>query len=218
MAEDDREDYVDIAAAIADGREVDWRALESAAATPEDRDRVRRLELLAGIGRLHADLTGVPAPSSLHDSLLHPSGIPGETSEAAAPVTWGPLTVIEKTGQGTFGDVYRARESRLDREVALKLLRRRDDRRADGTQIIEEARLLAKVRHPNVTTVYGADRIRGRVGLWMEFVKGRTLAEILRTEDRSARAKPPSSVWTCAARSPRCTKRRCCTETSRRTT
>ena len=72
--------------------------------------------------------------------------------------------------------MYRAWDSRLDREVALKLLRGpagTGDARA--TSIIEEGRLLARVRHPNVVTVYGADRIDGRVGLWMELVRGRTL-------------------------------------------
>ena len=45
--------------------------------------------------------------------------------------------------------------------------------------MIDEGRLLARVRHPNVVTVHGADRIDGRVGLWMEFVRGRTLEDVL---------------------------------------
>ncbi len=48
--------------------------------------------------------------------------------------------------------------------------------------MIDEGRLLARVRHPNVVTVYGADRIDGRVGLWMEFVRGRTLEAVLRDQ------------------------------------
>ena len=39
--------------------------------------------------------------------------------------------------------------------------------------------MLARVRHPNVVTIYGAERIGDQVGLWMEFVKGRTLAQAL---------------------------------------
>ena len=53
---------------------------------------------------------------------------------------------------------------------------------AAATTIIEEGRLLARVRHPNVVTIYGADRIDDRVGLWMEFVKGRTLEQLLQQE------------------------------------
>ena len=81
---------------------------------------------------------------------------------------WGPLEIIEKVGRGSFGDVYRAWDSRLDRDVALKLLRRRDaaaDDAALGSSVIEEGRLQARVRHPGVITIHGADRIDGRVGL-----------------------------------------------------
>ena len=53
------------------------------------------------------------------------------------------------------------------------------DEAAPATSIIEEGRLLARVRHPNVVTIYGAERIENRIGLWMEFVKGRTLEQIL---------------------------------------
>ena len=45
--------------------------------------------------------------------------------------------------------------------------------------IIHEGRLLARVRHSNVVTIYGAERIEDRIGLWMEFVKGRTLAQVV---------------------------------------
>ncbi len=94
-------------------------------------------------------------------------------------------------GEGAYGEVYRAWDTRLDREVALKLL---PASFADGdtraTSIIEEGRLLARVRHPNVVTIYGAERIEHRIGLWMEFVKGRTLEQVLEHDARcSIRAK-----------------------------
>ena len=96
--------------------------------------------------------------------------------------TWGSLRVLERVGQGAFGDVYRAWDSRLDREVALKLIRRLESLDSIASHVIDEGRLLARVRHPNVVTVYGADRIDGRVGLWMEFVRGRTLEAVLREQ------------------------------------
>ena len=65
---------------------------------------------------------------------------------------------------------------------------------------IDEGRLLARVRHPNVVTVYGADRIDGRVGLWMEFVRGRTIEAVLRNTARSARRKRRSSASISVAR------------------
>jgi serine/threonine protein kinase len=91
----------------------------------------------------------------------------------------GGLVLVERIGQGSYGDVYRAWDQRLDREVALKLLRG-DGADLVGSTVIEEGRLLARVRHPNVLTVHGADRIDGRVGVWMEFVRGRTLERRLR--------------------------------------
>ena len=79
--------------------------------------------------------------------------------------------------------MYRAWDPRLDREVALKLLRRVESGEgALGSLVIEEGRMLARIRHPNVVTVYGADRIDGRVGLWMEFVDGRTLEAVVRDD------------------------------------
>ena len=93
---------------------------------------------------------------------------------------WGTAArIIEQVGRGTFGDVYRAWDTRLDREVALKILRRHEST-GDSTTVIEEGRLLARIRHPNVVTVYGAERINGRVGVWMEFVHGSTLEDELR--------------------------------------
>ena len=86
--------------------------------------------------------------------------------------------MLERVGRGAFGEVYRGRDTRLDRIVALKVLKQ--DTPTSPDDVVREARLLAKVRHPNVVTVYGADRIDGRVGIWMEFLQGETLDRILR--------------------------------------
>ena len=98
-----------------------------------------------------------------------------------APEYWGHLRVLEQIGRGAFGHVYRAWDTRLEREVALKLLpasTANSDSRA--TSIIEEGRLLARVQHPNVVTIYGAEQIGTRIALWMELVRGRTLQQMLR--------------------------------------
>ena len=76
--------------------------------------------------------------------------------------------------------MFRAWDTRLDREVALKLLTASPDSDKGGV-IIREGRLLARVRHPNVVTIHGAERIGDRVGLWMEFVHGRTLEDLLKS-------------------------------------
>ncbi len=54
--------------------------------------------------------------------------------------------------------------------------------------VIEEGRLQARVRHPGVVTIYGADRIDDRVGLWMELIEGGTLEAELRETIGNIRA------------------------------
>jgi Tol biopolymer transport system component len=77
--------------------------------------------------------------------------------------------------------VFRAWDSRLERDVALKLLpiSALPDAGAHD-DLLAEARLLARVRHPNVVIVHGADHIGAFVGIWMELVRGRTLDDEVR--------------------------------------
>lgn len=94
---------------------------------------------------------------------------------------WGPFEVRAQLGKGSFGEVYRAWEPGLDREVALKL------RRGDGArpqQLLAEAKRLAQVRHPNIVIVHGAAIHDGRVGLWTDLVEGESLEQRLEREGR----------------------------------
>src|SRR5271168_3914614 len=93
---------------------------------------------------------------------------------------WGGFSLLERVGHGGFGEVYRAWDAHLEREVALKLLLPgsvggEEEYRA----MLQEARALASVRHPNVVHVYGMDRQDGRVGFWTDFVHGKTLTTLL---------------------------------------
>jgi len=91
----------------------------------------------------------------------------------AGPWRWGPLEVSGEIARGAYGVVYRARDTRLGRDVALKLF-------ADASeQNLDEARRLARISHPHVVAVYGADRFDDQSGLWMELIGGRTLDAIL---------------------------------------
>jgi tRNA A-37 threonylcarbamoyl transferase component Bud32 len=174
---DDNLELVDVAIRIADGTPIDWRAI-GASATPDEAEVLDYLRELERLAQMLA--TGTAGTAASYESLFHGASLTAD--ETPAPVTWGPLAIIEKVGRGTYGDVYRARDPKLDRPVALKLLRRRE-KGADALEsaVIEEGRLLARVRHPNVVTVHGAERIDGRVGLWMEFIgAGRTLEDELR--------------------------------------
>jgi serine/threonine protein kinase/Tfp pilus assembly protein PilF len=90
---------------------------------------------------------------------------------------WGRLEIRGRIGSGNFGEVYRAWDPDLRREVALKLASGGGHRQVAA---VKEARALARVRHNNVVTVYGVDRHGDRVGLWMELIRGRTLAAIVK--------------------------------------
>src|SRR5688572_4665787 len=142
----------DIARKIADRAIVDWEGLEAAAAST-DPSLIAELRVLEQVARVHT----APPPEAAERLAIQSLDVP--------PVQWGPLTVLEHIGRGTFGDVYRAHDARLDRIVALKILRSRQP--AEATAVIAEARLLARVSHPNVVTVYGSERIDGQVGVWM---------------------------------------------------
>ena len=78
--------------------------------------------------------------------------------------------------------------------------------------------MLARVRHPNVVTIYDADVIDGRIGLWMELVAGRTLEQVVAEGKRFDAARGGVSESICVARSARCTPLGCSIATSRRRT
>jgi len=181
MNPDDNIGVLEAARAIAAGRRVDWAAIESSADLSESlAGLLRELKVVEDIAELHRSLPDVEISGAVGvDASLLSSAV-AETAATTEAATWGSLRLLERVGQGAFGDVYRAWDPRLDREVALKLLRRPDSRHDSvGSLVVDEGRLLARVRHPNVVTVHGADRIDGRVGLWMEFVRGRTLEAVL---------------------------------------
>lgn len=138
---------------LADSAEVEWTELETLAPDEETKRTVQILAEIASIARVHADGS--------------------RRAARPAPFEWGALHVRECIARGAHGDVYRAWDPRLEREVALKLLR--GDRGSDASAAIAEGRLLARVSHPNVVAVYGADRIHGEAGVWMEYVDGQTL-------------------------------------------
>lgn len=90
------------------------------------------------------------------------------------------LEVFEKLGEGSYGDVYHARDPLLEHHVALKLRKTGGD--ALASAFLEEARCLARLRHPNIVNVYGAAIEDGRTGLWTELVDGKTLQALLATQ------------------------------------
>jgi serine/threonine protein kinase/tetratricopeptide (TPR) repeat protein len=176
-----KDGLLELAAAIAEGSAVDWDHVESGASDSELRSLVDQLRTIAMIAGAHSSQDQPPEPQS-NPGRRH-SDAPGEggVERAAGDLErWGELMLIEEVGQGSFGTVYRAHDPQLDRPVAVKLLRRAsatDEQLA--SRLLHEGQTLARVHHPNVVTVYGAAKHDGRVGLWMEFVRGLTLEQML---------------------------------------
>jgi eukaryotic-like serine/threonine-protein kinase len=98
----------------------------------------------------------------------------------------GPYEIVSSLGAGGMGEVYRARDRRLNRDVAVKILP--DAFAADGDRVARftrEAQTLAALNHPHIAQIYGIEESDGGQALVMELVEGETLA------DRLARGAVP---------------------------
>lgn len=158
--------------AISDGTEVEWDA--EGAGDTADPEMLAALRLIDGVARLHRSGGALGAPGPRVEGTAPESLAPG----TAADPLWGRLQIRGPLGEGSYGQVYRAFDPGLQREVALKLwgasLRPRLIE-----QLLDEARALARIRHPNVLLVHGADVHAGRVGMWTELLEGETLEQLI---------------------------------------
>src|SRR6188472_431373 len=92
----------------------------------------------------------------------------------------GRYDIIAALGAGGMGEVYRARDSRLGRDVALKVLPAGVAADAERLARFEhEARIVAGLNHPNIVTLYSVEDEDGVHFLTMELVEGRTLADLI---------------------------------------
>lgn len=126
------------------------------------------------------DIPDVESASTGSGSAAMPRSAPEAAARYFPHDRWGHLQVREMLGRGTFGGVFRALDTKLDREVALKLTPALDPSSGTLTRIFHEARELARVRHPNVLLVHGVDVHNGWVGMWTEFIRGVTLEQALK--------------------------------------
>ena len=164
---EDPEVLSSVAASISDGALVEWEKVARQVKQGDD-SVLDELRVLEQIAKFHQ--------SAQQGGTLDPDAADGE---AADPKGWAHFLILGRIGRGSFGNVYRAHDTKLQCDIALKLMRDGSDSPANVSRVLKEARLLAKVRHPNVVSVYGADQVDGRVGLWMELVRGTTLEELL---------------------------------------
>jgi eukaryotic-like serine/threonine-protein kinase len=107
----------------------------------------------------------------------------------AAGTSVSRYVALELVGRGGMGRVLRAYDPKLQREVALKEVRRDALDDEATARLVGEARAMAKLSHPHVVAVYDVEELEaGEVVLVMEYVAGRTLRDWLRAEHRSWRA------------------------------
>src|SRR5881409_3310734 len=98
----------------------------------------------------------------------------------AAGTHLGPYQILAPLGAGGMGEVYRASDTKLGREVAAKVLPEAFARDPERLARFErEARMLAALNHPNIAAIYGFEQANGVPFLVLELVPGPTLAELL---------------------------------------
>lgn len=173
------------------GHPFDWDELQVLAGDSIPAERLRRLLELAIENAQTRDTETTLIPDEIQQidegdpAPRFPARRPADNSEL--PPTWGPLEIRRRLGAGSFGEVFVAWDSRLQRAVALKLYRRGFERMGSDAettrnQLLHEGRMLARMRHPNIATVHGAEEIDGRVGIWMDYIQGHNLEELLRDQ------------------------------------
>src|SRR5436190_13961295 len=158
---------VAIAGSIADGASVDWDRVSTG--TPAE--MLSEMQLVERIVQAHRRFATDTDSATTAPPLR---AVPNR------PVAWGHLRILDTIGSGSFGVVYKAHDERLAANVALKLIE--TPKESDAAWIptaLDEAKRLARVQHPNVVRVYGADHLDGHLGIWMELVEGRTLTQLL---------------------------------------
>src|SRR6266478_2194647 len=92
----------------------------------------------------------------------------------------GPYEIVQPLGAGGMGEVYRARDTRLSRDVAIKVLPAHLSSNAEAKQRLErEAHAISALNHPNICTLYDVGHQNGTDYLVMEYLEGVTLADRL---------------------------------------
>src|SRR5580658_1156820 len=143
-------------------------------------DRPRYVETVARRGyRFIGDLLQNPQNQpELHEAPETPGDDSIPNIHELTGRTLGHYRVREMLGRGATGEVYRARDTTLSRDVALKVLPQQFAEDADRVGRFErEAHVLASLNHPHIAAIYGLEAVDGIRALVMELVEGPTLAE-----------------------------------------
>ena len=144
---------------LAAGEQVDWDTQDIS--NDEDAALAAQLKSIAEIQRVFASQKS-DQPKA-------------EDTPRKVLFEWGHLEVLEKLGAGGYGEVYRAFDPILNRDVALKLLKPDQLAAFHSKLFIEEAQRIARVRNRHVLAIHGAGVNQGRAGFWSDLIIGNTL-------------------------------------------
>src|SRR6478672_9270184 len=106
------------------------------------------------------------------------------TKELATNTTLSHYRILSKIGAGGMGEVYLAEDTKLDRKVAIKLLRDEFSRDADKLgRFVREAKAASALNHPHILTVYEIGEFDGTNYIATEYIEGSTLRDVLFKKD-----------------------------------
>ena len=133
-------------------------------------------EVCRGDPELRAEVESLLAGASKAESLLKAPAFVAPTPTLTAGQRLGPYEITAPIGAGGMGEVWRARDTRLERDVALKVLPA--EASADETaraRLVREARLASKLNHPHICTIHEVGDAEGQTYIAMELVEGQPL-------------------------------------------
>ncbi len=114
-------------------------------------------------------------------STAHPTAKDDDVLKTGSNV--GPYEIVSPLGSGGMGVVYKARDTKLGRFVALKFLRGDErDGSAARARLLREAKNASSLNHPHIATIYEVGESGGRAYIAMEFVEGRSLSDVIRRD------------------------------------
>src|ERR1700756_2306148 len=166
-----------------------WNKIEQLYHATLERDESQRaaylLEVCAGDDSLRREVESLLAQETRGNSFLESPALDVaaramaiDASKSFVGQQLGVYKIVSLLGAGGMGEVYRAHDAKLGRDVAIKVLPTAFVHDAERlTRFQREARMLATLNHPNIATIYGLEQCDSVNYLVMELVPGKTLAE-----------------------------------------